>query len=147
MEYLVLYRDVDPDTGIWSVTKKLCSCDEIGSAESIAFAMRRDDPEPNREYIIEKVGKKESVILCADPDQIEMAWKCQNWIISRKVGALVCFSPEEVSQIREIYENYGIPHMVAVVSQDREKWSGVNYDLRLGEFTEDDFEVILDVME
>ena len=147
MIYSVFYKNVDPDTGIWTLPKKICECDSIEAAKMIAEVLGEKDPEPNREYLIESIGKKENLIIGADPTQIEMAWKCHNWMRERKINTVICFSPEEVKQIKEMYEGYGLPHMVAVVSEDREKWNSVDYDLRTGEFDEDSFDVILDVME
>ena len=53
----------------------------------------------------------------------------------------------DLTQIRDIYSTYGVPHMVALVSQDKVKWQGLDYDLSLSEFEQEDFETILSVME
>lgn len=147
MIHIVFYRNIDPDTGIWTLPKKICECDDLDSAKMIVDVLGKNDPEPNREYIIQNIGKKENLIIGADPNQIETAWRCHAWMKERKINLVIGFSPEEVIQLKEMYESYGIPHMIAVVSEDREKWNGVDYDLRTGEFDEDSFEVILDVME
>ena len=146
MRYVVSSKYTDPDSGDYRV-EKLCECDGLENAEFISKVLSHHDDEPNREWSYEPYGKREHVILCVDPGQIEIAWECQQWLAARGAKAIVCFSKVDFTEIKQVYVAHGIQHMVAIVAQERENWEGVDYDLRTSEFGHDEFEVILSVME
>lgn len=125
-------------------TTKVCECPDEDYAKLIHSFLSK--VEPNKEWVLEKIGKTEHLLIYADPAQIEMAWKCQSYFLEIGVPAVVCFSEEEINSIRKIYYSHGIPHMVTVVAQTN-SWATVDYDLRLSEFTEDEFETIFSCLE
>ena len=149
MRYVISYKWTDPSTGKYTI-EKVCECDDMNSAHVVKEALEKTEAKGKdfkESYEIEPYGKRENLLLCVDPHQIEVAWQCQNWLQVRGVRPIICFSMVDLTQIRDIYTTYGVPHMVAVVSQDKEKWQGLDYDLNLSEFEQDDFETILSVME
>jgi hypothetical protein len=146
MKYYVLIKDYDPTNSNVSSLVKICECNEESHAILIRDSLKTQESNPNREYIIEKYNKIEHLILYADADQINLAWKVQSRFSDIGIHTIVCFSQEEVNMIKAMYVEYGIPHMVTVVAQTS-SWATVDYDLRLGEFTEDDFETILSCLE
>ena len=146
MKYLVNSKYTDPDTGATS-TKKVCECDDRPNAKLIVAALAMEDPEPNREYFIEEHGKKEDLILCIDTDQLTIAWQCHKWLNQHGVRSIICFSMFDFQEVKQIYSNYGIPHMVALVAKNLDQWKDLDYELKMSEFEEEDFETILSVME
>jgi hypothetical protein len=148
MRYLVTLIDTDPDTGDVSQRIEMCTCSEERHAVSIKTALTSaDDSDPNREYMIEKIGKTEAVIVCADTDQLQTSWECQKWLKDRGTNAVVCFSIQEQEDMQKIFTVHGIPYMVAQVGTG-EAWHECKYDLKLSDFVgPDDFEVIHSVME
>lgn len=147
MKYYVFLRDIDPDTGTLSQMIKMCECDHEKQAQQIRLALAtQDETDPNREYVIENYGKKENVLLCADADQLELAWKCQLWMNDRGVRLVICFSPAELDALKETFVGYGIPHMVTLVGEGTE-WKNVSFDLKLGIFDEEEFDTILSVLD
>jgi hypothetical protein len=146
MKYQILSIDTDIITGKSSQPVTICECGTEQHAVSIRDMLSGQDETPLREYIIKECSRREDLILYADPDQIDISWKCQSYFLDRGAHVIVCFSKEEVDTIREIYIKYGIPHMVTVVAQTG-SWATLDYDLRLSEFTEDDFEMIFSFLD
>lgn len=149
MRYVISYKYTKPDTGQYAI-EKVCECDDMDSARFVQAALQKTKPKSQvvgGSYEIEPYGKKENLLLCVDPNQLETSWQCQQWLQARGVRPIVCFSMDDFNQIREVYIGHGVPHMVALVGQDLERWKGLDYDLKTSEFDQDDFETILSVME
>lgn len=143
MRYSITHKKLGEDH-LYSL-QKVCDCDSLDNANFILELLK--EKFPDQKYWVEQIGKKETLLLCINSTQVERAWECQQWIQSRGAQTLVCFSMSDFEYIRDTYTTYGIPYMVALVAESTETWKELNYDLKMSSFEEDDFEVILSLME
>lgn len=143
MRYSITHKKLE-ETGAYSL-QKVCDCDSLEAANFLLDLLK--EKFPDQKYWVEQLGKKETLLLCIDPAQVEMGWACQQWIQSRGAQAVTCFSMSDFEYIRDTYTTYGIPYMVALVAESLETWKELNYDLKMSSFEEEDFEVILSLME
>lgn len=153
MKHQVFLQGFNNESGYnESESIKVCECDNIEYAEKIKCLFEMDNSElgdPTTSVWIKSIVsdiKTEGLILCADTSQITMALECNGWMKKNGVNSVVCFSQEETETIKSTYQEYGIPYMIAQVSES-DLWTGLEYDLKMSSFEKDDFEVILSVME
>lgn len=148
MKYHIFLKDTDPDTGVVSQMFKLCECTEEPHAKAIVHALSMQDDSPNREYSIQwdERKRRDNLIVCIDPAQIDAAWKFQVWLRNQEVCGIICFSKNDLDLVLDTYVGHAIPHAVMIVGPTK-MWKGVNFDLHINELDPLEFESILSFLE
>lgn len=123
-------------------------CDSITeeNANLVKTSLEKINTPFSKFEIFEEAKKSESVLLCIDPNQIELAWVLQVWLKSRGVSCVICFSTIDFELIRDAYTQMGSPHMIVKTGR-HQKWDQLEYDLQLGDFDQDSFETIYDFLD
>lgn len=118
-----------------------CECDSLENATVIRDLLEKSDLFSKIVVAEKHEAKTESVLLCIDSHQLNLAWEFQVWARKRDVNTVICFSKSDFSLIREAYLELGLPHMV-VKAGSSQKWNQLDFDLGLADFTRDEFDVI-----
>lgn len=127
-------------------TITLCDSLTEENAKLIKEALEKTATPFSKFEISEEKKKSESVLLCIDPNQLELAWVLQTWLKAKGVSCLICFSTIDFELIREVYVRVGSPHMIVKTGR-HQKWDQLEYDLKLGDFDQDSFETIYDFLD
>lgn len=145
-QYLII-EEVAPNSGGYPERITICECNDLSRAERVKSALLALPQESKSKFVIlEKGVKSETAIICIDPDQTQIAWKTQQALREMGAKAIICFSMKDFSLIHEAYSNFCEPCMV-VLTGDQSRWSGLDWDLGIGEFDEDSASMIWDLLE
>jgi hypothetical protein len=123
----------------------IAECDNLIWAEEIKDLYARIFGEEADICIVKNTVKHETLILCIDLDQLDLAWQLQQSLKLREVKAVICFSMSDFELIHETYTSFGEPVMI-VLAGDRPVWAELDWDLKLSEFDQDSTELIYDLL-
>lgn len=148
----VYFKDTDPDTGLLSQVTCMCECDSESKAECIKQALASQDCEdPNREYyVVRDAPKKEIILAIADPGQLGLVRKFQEWCAARGIRCIVGFGKSDTERFIVLLKESSQPYMLTVLSQSEELgWvDGLNWELRMSTFEdEQDFDTIVSLLQ
>lgn len=148
-KFHIFFKDTDPDTGLLSQVKKMCECTEEAAALCIKTALERGDcDDPNREYFISIAEPKaETLILCANPDQVKVARKFQLWCADRGVLCVVCFGREDTATITSTYDMLKVKYMVAIIDNSGRFDEITGWELKMSSFEDEyDFDTVVSLL-
>jgi len=123
----------------------IAECDSLIWAEEIKTALARLFGEDSSISIVENTVKHETLILCIDLDQVDLAWQLQQNLKLRGVKVVICFSMSDFELIHETYTSFGEPVMI-VLTGNRPIWTELDWELKLSEFDQDSTELIYDLL-
>jgi hypothetical protein len=123
----------------------IAECDSLIWAEEIKTALAQLFGEDSSISIVENTVKHETLILCIDLDQVDLAWQLQQNLKLRGVKVVICFSMSDFRLIHETYTSFGEPVMI-VLTGSRPIWTELDWDLKLSEFDQDSTELIYDLL-
>lgn len=124
----------------------LCKAATPENAELIKSALEKTESPFSKVEIIGETKKTESILLCIDTHQVDLAWELQKWLKEREVSCVICFSKLDFELIKEAYVSVGSPHMIVQAGRHA-TWNLLDFDLKLGDFDRDSFETIYDILD
>lgn len=124
----------------------LCKAVTPENAELIKYALDKIGSPFSKVEAIAEEKKTESILLCIDAHQMDLAWELQKWLKEKGVSCIICFSKLDFELIKEAYVRVGSPHMIVQAGRHA-TWNLLDFDLKLGDFDRDSFETIYDILD
>jgi hypothetical protein len=127
----------------------MCDCETENLAKCIRESLAHYDEEPNREYyVVEAEPKKEFLLVCIDPDQVELASQMQRWMADRGVRCVICFGKKDSDHIRKTLEEHGTSYMLTIVGKSVTLDEISGWEMKLSTFEEEhDFDTIYSLLQ